>query len=75
MSALIVKNFTLKLRRWPETLWELMLPFGCGVFAGILAVDPFILEKGYTDCDLFKAISAIYLIAQLVISLSYIGTT
>lgn len=71
ITALVAKNLTLKLRRWPETLWEIVFPAFCGIVAGILSVDP----KNTKDLDhlqLFGAISCIFLVAYLLISLSFL---
>jgi hypothetical protein len=65
---------TVKLRRWPETLWELLFPFGCGIIGGVLAFDPRTLEKGYTQLELFEALTDIYFIALLMITVSFVGT-
>lgn len=77
---MVVKNYQLKIRRWPETLWEILLPFfGC-FFAGIIAID----MKTYFDSDkqqyvftpvqLFGSISCIYLIAAFFMTVSFFGT-
>ena len=75
-SALVVKNFTVKFRRWPETLWEIIFPFFCGVLGGILALDNQILKKqmnGYTKPELFTAMGTIFMIAMLLITLGFIA--
>ncbi len=49
---MIVKNLTIKLRRWPETIWEVLVPLACGVIGGVLAFDPYELPKGHTEFEL-----------------------
>lgn len=80
VAALVNKNIILKVRRWPETLWELIFPFfGC-IFAGILAIDiSYFLDKStqeyvFTDQSLFQAMSMIFAIAAIFMTLSFFGT-
>jgi len=65
---------TIKLRRWPETIWEIIVPLACGVIGGVLAFDPYELPKGHTEFQLLEAITDIYLVALLMLSLSLIGS-
>lgn len=80
VAALVNKNIILKIRRWPETLWELVFPFvGCGV-AGILAIDiSTFLDRTtqqyvFTAQTLFEALGIIFTIAAIVMTLSFFGT-
>ncbi len=72
ITALIAKNLTIKLRRWPETLWEVLFPTICGVIAGILSIDP-IHTRDLTNLQLFNALSCIYMVAYLLITLSFLA--
>ncbi len=72
ITALIAKNLTIKLRRWPETLWEVLFPTICGVIAGILSID-LIHTRDLTNLQLFNALSCIYMVAYLLITLSFLA--
>lgn len=71
---MIVKNLTIKLRRWPETIWEVLVPLACGVIGGVLAFDPYELPKGHTEFELLEAMTDIYFVALFMLSLSLIGS-
>ena len=67
------KNFILKFRRYPETLWEIIFPLFCGIIAGILSVEPTDV-KGDTPLELFQAISMVYFAAYFIITISFLGS-
>jgi len=58
-------------------LWEIIFPFLCGVIAGILALDPYMLKKEigeYTNVVLFQKMTIIYMMASLLIPLAFVGS-
>ena len=73
LIALCTKNFILKFRRYPETLWEIIFPLFCGIIAGILSVEPTDV-KGDTPLELFQAISMVYFAAYFIITISFLGS-
>lgn len=52
----------------------MLFPLGCGLIGGVLSFNPNELPSDYTQVELLEALSDIYLIALLMITLSFIGT-
>jgi hypothetical protein len=70
LGALIAKNLTLKCRAKKQTAMELFVPLLCGVLVGLASVQP--NDAGeVTVLDYFQEISFVYLIALILITVSF----
>ena len=70
LGALIAKNLTLKCRAKKQTAMELLVPLLCGVLVGLASVQP--NDAGeVTVLDYFQEISFVYLIALILITISF----